>query len=105
VEWFTDWSDINHQADRHHVSFLEPFGLAHCRLHRHYVPSILGEQRRCPPGSPDLSRDWDHAPAIAHERGRLFQLEALLVRYRDKVPGRRTLPVPDQAGELEVHRK
>ncbi len=96
--------DVEHQADSHPVSFLETFVPAHHGLHRHNVPSILGEQRCFPDCAFDLSRDRDHTPAIAHHRGCLSKLEALLGRYRDEVPGCRALPEPDLTGEFEFHR-
>src|ERR1700731_3582086 len=34
------WSGVNGQADGHHVAWLEPFGLADPRLHRHDVPAV-----------------------------------------------------------------
>lgn len=63
----------------------------------------LSGQRRLPPGSPDLRRDRNHAPAVAHERGSRFQITALLVRNGDEMPRRRAFPEPHLTTELQVH--
>ena len=81
-----------------------PLGLAHPRLHRHDVPPVLREQRGRPPGFPDLRRDRDHPPAVAHHRGRRLQVTALRLRHGDEVPRRRALPEPHLPAELQVHR-
>ena len=96
-----------HQADREadtdDVAKFELLGRSHCTLDRHDVAPIFWKERRCPLGCADLRGDRDHSPSIGNSGGSGVQHGTLLVGDRDEVERRRTSPVPDLSGELQIH--
>src|SRR5512140_2496464 len=95
----------NVEADGDRVTFVETFCLAHAGLDGDDVAAILGPQGGLPAGLADLNVNGDHAPTIGDEPEYVLQVAGLLLGDGDEVPGRRALPDPDLAAELDRHFK
>jgi len=96
-----------HRADREantdDVAKFELLGRSHRTLDRHDVAPIFWKERRCPLSGANLRRDRDHSPSIGNRGGSGVQRGTLFVGDRDEMERRRTSPVPDLSGELQIH--
>lgn len=86
------------------VAFIKIFRASNTRFDRHDVKAIFGEQGGLPLRFADPHMYRNDAPAIRHKSGYRFQVMALLFGNGDEKPRGWTLPEPDRAAKLEVHR-
>lgn len=93
----------NVEVDGDGVTFVDFFGFAHAGFNGDDVAVVFGEEGGGPGGFADAGLDGDHAPAVGDEGGYVFEVAALFGGHGDEVPGGGAFPVPDFAGELDVH--